>query len=593
MVFPGSAGHTLSIEFEASGAPRYCAPFAAETRLLEMVASGHSLPIVAEELCRCLESELGSASRCAMSVIDWGDLKFQSVVAPSLPPSFHEAMRGQRVAFETGPCARAACLKSQVIAADMELDPLWRFSGFRAVALAHGQKSCWSTPILAGSGEVLGTFAVLHDRPIFPTSSQHELIAKASRIGALAIEHTRRDALWVRYQEFVAQAQSLSATGSFAWRLATDEFSLSEQLYRIFALESSLPVTSSLILSRVHPEDRPALCACLERGCVERGDIAHEFRLLMPDQAVIHVRMAARATLDPHGRWEYIGAVQDVTQHRVCENALREARAELAYAARVTSLGALSASIAHEIKQPLSGIVTNASTCLRMLALDPPDLAGARETAKRTLRDGDRASDVITRLRALFTKKTVSGETLDLNQVAQEALTLAQSDLQCRRVTALTELADQVPIVRGDRIQLHQVVLNLILNAADAMGGIDDRPRRLKIRTQLDGANWVVLSVQDTGTGIGTHATRLFEPFYTTKSDGMGLGLSISRNIIASHGGRLWATPNDGPGATFCFSVPCARQDTLPALSLATSHRSLVAPARVSLENPGAAGLGL
>jgi signal transduction histidine kinase len=247
------------------------------------------------------------------------------------------------------------------------------------------------------------------------------------------------------------------------------------------------------------------------------------------------------------------------------EEALRQARADQAYAARVMSLGALSASIAHEIKQPLSGIITNAGTCLRMLAADPPDIAGARETARRTLRDGNRASDVITRLRALFTRRTANDETADLNQLALEAVTLALSDLQCRRVMVVTDLAQELPAVRGDRIQLHQVILNLILNAADAMGSVDERPRRLKIRTQRESPDRVLLCVEDTGTGFAAHEARLFDPFYTTKSDGMGIGLSISRAIIDMHGGRLWATQNEGPGATFWFCVPCeqAPADTL------------------------------
>lgn len=241
------------------------------------------------------------------------------------------------------------------------------------------------------------------------------------------------------------------------------------------------------------------------------------------------------------------------------EEALRQAQADLAYAARVMSLGALSASIAHEIKQPLSGIITNAGTCLRMLAADPPDVAGARETARRTLRDGNRASDVITRLRALFTRKSVSDETADLNQLALDAVTLALSDLQCRRIVVVTDLAQELPSVRGDRIQLHQVILNLILNAADAMAGVDDRPRLLKIRTQREGDERVLLCVEDTGTGFATQAAQLFQPFYTTKTDGMGIGLSISRAIIDSHGGRLWATMNEGPGATFWFCIPRER----------------------------------
>jgi signal transduction histidine kinase len=585
MVVVGCANDRLPLGLEIPSAGRSRMVFSAESRLLEMVACGYPLPTVAEALCRWVEPAVDSASRCAVSLIDWAALKFQDVVAPSLPSSFHDGIRGQPVVCETGPCARAACLNSRVIAADMESDPLWQFSGFRLMALAHGQRSCWSTPIVSGTGGVLGTFAVLHDKPGKPTSSQFDVIDRAAYIAGIAIERAQRDALTARYEGFLAQAQGLSAIGSFAWLSASNEINCSEHLYRIFAFDRSLPVTYPLILSRLHPEDLPELRFRLERGRIEGGDVAHEFRLLKPDGSVSHVRMAARATRDTQGRWEYLGAVQDVTQHRHCEEALREAKAELAYAARVMSLGALSASIAHEIKQPLSGIITNASTCLRMLAADPPDLAGARETAKRTLRDGNRASDIITRLRALFTKKTVSDQTLDLNQIAQEALALSLSDLRRRRVSVETEFSDAVPKVRGDRVQLHQVILNLILNAADAMGSVDNRARRLRIRTELDSANCVVLSVHDSGTGIGTHAARIFEPFYTTKNDGMGIGLAISHDIIVRHGGRLWATQNEGPGATFRFSIPRARKKLWSAPSVAPSHRRPVARVRALLQD--------
>jgi signal transduction histidine kinase len=218
----------------------------------------------------------------------------------------------------------------------------------------------------------------------------------------------------------------------------------------------------------------------------------------------------------------------------------------------------LTASIAHEVNQPLSGIITNASTCLRMLAADPPNVDGARETARRTIRDGNRASDVIMRLRALFGRKESTTEALDLNDTAREVIALSLSELQRSRVVLQTELADDLPPVTGDRIQLQQVILNLLRNASDAMSGIDDRPRRLLIRTERDAGEHVRLSVQDAGAGFEPQAAnRLFEAFYTTKSDGMGIGLSVSRSIIESHHGHLWAAPNEGPGATFSFSIPC------------------------------------
>jgi C4-dicarboxylate-specific signal transduction histidine kinase len=266
----------------------------------------------------------------------------------------------------------------------------------------------------------------------------------------------------------------------------------------------------------------------------------------------------AQATRDPAGQLEYIAAVRDVTARRLADEALDKARSELAHVARVMTLGALTASIAHEVNQPLSGIITNASTCVRMLDVDPPNVEGARETAKRTIRDGRRAADVITRLRALFTSKEAATELVDLNEATEEVIALSRTELERNGVITRTELAKELPLVMGDRVQIQQVILNLLRNGADAVSAVDDRPRELWFRTELEEGTSVRLSVQDSGIGFERQALdRIFQTFYTTKSDGMGIGLSVSRSIIENHGGRLWATPNDGPGVTFSFSIPC------------------------------------
>jgi C4-dicarboxylate-specific signal transduction histidine kinase len=252
----------------------------------------------------------------------------------------------------------------------------------------------------------------------------------------------------------------------------------------------------------------------------------------------------------------FTGFIRDISEKKRAETALTKARAELAKAARITTLGELTASIAHEVNQPLSGIVTNAGTCLRMLNGDPPNIDGARETARRTIRDGNRASDVITRLRALFSMKDINLEPVDLNDAAREVVALSISELQRNGIIVRHEFADELPSLRGDRIQLQQVILNLLRNASDAMNTIDDRPRQLFITTASD-VEHVRLAVKDTGVGFAPEvADRLFESFYTTKQDGMGIGLSISRSIIEAHRGHLWATLNDGPGSTFGFSIP-------------------------------------
>jgi signal transduction histidine kinase len=286
-------------------------------------------------------------------------------------------------------------------------------------------------------------------------------------------------------------------------------------------------------------------------------DFEWQYRLIMPDGSIKYLHAVAHATRDEDGQLEYIAAVQEVTARRLSEDALDEARAQLTYVARVTTLGVLTASIAHELNQPLSGIITNANTCLRMLGADPPDVDGARETAGRTIRDGNRASQVIARLRDLFTRKEATIEPLDLNDATREVIALSSSDLQRKRVILRQELSANLPPVNGDRVQLQQVMLNLLLNAADAMSDIDDRARDLVVSTRRDEGDRVVVTVRDAGIGLDLENTdKLFDPFYTTKSGGMGIGLSVSRSIIERHGGRLWVERNDGFGATFTFSIP-------------------------------------
>jgi PAS domain S-box-containing protein len=377
-----------------------------------------------------------------------------------------------------------------------------------------------------------------------------------------------------RSEAFLAEAQHLSRIGSFSWRVPTDEITWSEQLYRIFQIDRDSQVTFELIGTRIHPEDLSVFQEHIERSRRDGGGVQLEFRLQMPDGAVKYVHVVAHTRGD-HGELEYIGAVQDVTERRSSEEALSKARSELSRVARVTSLGLLTASIAHEVNQPLSGIVTNASTCLRMLAADPPNVDGARETARRTIRDGNRASEVITRLRALYGKKEPTIESVDLNEATREVIALSLSELQRNRVILRPELADDLPPVTGDRVQLQQVILNLIRNGSDAMSSVDDRPRQLLIRTERDQSDRVSLTVQDAGTGFDPQAVdRLFEGFYTTKNDGMGIGLSVSRSIIESHHGRLWATLNNGPGAAFSFSIPRGPE----AATGAESYRAIRTP---------------
>ena len=523
-----------------------------------MVASSRPLTDVLTALCKFVE-DTSSDCYCGVYLIDWSGSKFRIGAVPSLPATFNDPVDGLTVSPQVGPCGVAALTKTQVIATDLESDPLWQASAIRPLALAHGLRSQWSTPIYARDGRVLGTFAIFQRKSASPTQVQQDLIAQLTHIASIAIERALSEAALKRSEAFLAEAQHLARIGSFAWRVAKNEITWSEQLYRIFEFDPQVTVTLELIGTRVHPEDLALLQDMIERASSAASDFQYEHRLLMPDHSVKYLDMIAHGTRNEDGELEYIGAVQDVTNRRLSEEALGKARSELAHVARVMSLGALTASIAHEVNQPLSGIITNASTCMRMLDANPPNVDGARETVRRTIRDGHRASDVITRLRALFSRKDAATELVDLNEATREVFALALSDLQRNRVILKSELADELPMVEGDRVQLQQVMLNLLRNASDALSGVDDRPRQLVIRTERDGDGGVRLSVQDSGVGFEPDSiNKLFDSFYTTKGDGMGIGLSISRSIIENHHGRLWAQPNDGPGATFLFSLPCA-----------------------------------
>jgi PAS domain S-box-containing protein len=316
-------------------------------------------------------------------------------------------------------------------------------------------------------------------------------------------------------------------------------------------------------MTAVHPDDREAASRAFREGVRSGKGFSFETRSLCAQDGTYrwHLQQAV-ALRDPDGKvLKFVGTTTDIDEQKRAEEALSRTRAALAHVNRATSLGVLTASITHEVNQPLSGILTNAGTCLRMLNCDPPNIDGARETARRSVRDANRASEVITRLRALFRRKEAAEDWVDLNEAAREVIAMSLSELQAHGVTLKDELADALPAIKGDRIQLQQVILNLIRNAAEAMNSVAGRPRDLAIKTLLNDDNQVCLTVRDSGVGIDPAAVdQLFESFYTTKDEGMGIGLAVSRSIIEAHQGRLVARNNDGPGATFSFSLPQQRR---------------------------------
>ncbi len=534
-----------------------------------LIRQGLPLPVVLTALCQHFNATVHGCSSSIL-LLDRTGTRVRNGAGSGLPASYMKQLEGRRVRWTETPFGATIYAKTPVIV----LHPVSDTQLAEAVpAAAPGLELYELSPILSITGEPLGIFAVYQresrtDHPRF--HSAH--IAQFTNLASAAIERMRSDEALKRSAALLERTQQLSSTCCFSWCVETDEISWSKELGQLFELDAAdVPVTLELIGTRVHPEDLPSFHEVIERARSGVSDFEFEHRLLLPDNSVKYLHVVAHRTRDQEGELEYIGAVQDVTHRRHAEEALAKLRAELARAARVASLGVLTAAIAHEVNQPLAGIVTNASMCRRMLGVDPPDIERARESASRTIRDAERASEVIKRLRALFCKKGATYESLDLNEATREVVALSLSELERNKVIVRMELAAELPPVQGDRVQLQQVILNLLLNASDAMSGIDDRPRQIVIRTERDEEDRVQLSVRDTGVGFGSQgADRLFDAFYTTKSNGMGIGLSVSRSIIESHKGRLWATPNDGPGATFSFSIPSG-----PMTAAISSARSL------------------
>jgi PAS domain S-box-containing protein len=359
-----------------------------------------------------------------------------------------------------------------------------------------------------------------------------------------------------RTQEtYLAEAQQLSHTGSFGWNVITGNVFLSDEGRRIFEWPANEPLTLEKMLSRAHPEDLPHVHTSVERAAKDPRDFEFEHRLLLPSGAVKHVQVVARPMANGD-RTELIGAVMDVTAIRAAEEALRTARTELAHVMRVTSLGELTASIAHEVNQPLGAVVANAEACIGWLDRDQPDLVEARAAIARIVKDGLRAGEVIRRIRGLVKRAESDVTRLDINEVVIEAMSFLRHELERSGVSVRMEL-DADPInVLADRIQLQQVLINLVMNAIEAMQSMTDRPRDLRIRTQNDGAKAQV-AVVDGGIGIPQeHVKQMFEAFFTTKSRGMGMGLSICRSIIEAHNGRIWASSAESGGTTLEFSLP-------------------------------------
>jgi PAS domain S-box-containing protein len=365
-----------------------------------------------------------------------------------------------------------------------------------------------------------------------------------------------------RSEAYLTEAQKLSLTGGIAWDPASDDHFWSNETYQIMGFDRSVRPSMGLIMQRVHPDDRAHLQHEVDRAMQGAQNHDYESRLLMPDGQIKHVHVRAHRVKYASGKEEIVGALMDVTESRKAQAALDAVQTALAHACRMATLGEISASIAHEVNQPLAAIVANGQACLRFLSRETPDLNYVRGAIEWIVKDGNRAGEVIRRVRGLVRKADDQKTLLDVNDIASEVAALLQRELAAQRVTLRLEPASAMPLIVGDRVQLQQVIINLVLNSVDAMQAVTDRPRALLIRSHENAAHEIVIAVKDNGVGIPAEtADYLFDPFFSTKPSGLGIGLSICRSIVGDHGGRLWATNNTRePGATFQFALPSQQE---------------------------------
>jgi PAS domain S-box-containing protein len=520
---------------------------AGQHAVLEMIATGASLDAVLTRVVRLVEDH-SDGMLCSIVLLDEDGIHLRRGAAPSLPEAYNAAIEGAPIGPRAGSCGTAMYLGRQVIVTDVLVDPVWE--AYRALAVAHGFRACWSTPIMSSQKKVLGSFAMYYSQPRAPVPAELRMVDIAANISGIAIEHQQaQEAL--RHSEERNRA-ILRAIPDLMFILSADGVYLD-----YYAQDpSSLLVPPDHFLGKAFSEVLPpavagpiadAMAGTLVSGEPERIEFSLE-----PG----HVRQFYEAFVVRCDGDKFLSIVRDITDRKRAEMDAAIQSRELAHLSRVTTLGELSGAIAHELSQPMAAILINAQAARRLLSRDPVDLNELREVLDDIIANDKRAGAVIERLRALLKKGGGTFEPLDLNDVVNDVLALTRSELLARRVSVRTHLPSSALPVLGDRVQLQQVLLNLVLNACESMSVVDVDERLLTVTTGIENG-FVSMAVADRGVGIpDDQLTAVFEPFVTFRERGLGLGLAISRSIVIAHGGQIEARNNIDRGATFTCALP-------------------------------------
>jgi PAS domain S-box-containing protein len=534
---------------------------AGQSRVLEMIAADAPLADVLTNLVLLMERQ-AEGLRCSILLLNRDGKHVRHGAAPNLPDAYVKAVNGAPIGPRNGSCGTAMFTRRPVVVTDVMTDPLW--SDYRELAKICGLRACWSTPILSPQGEVLGSFAMYRQETRGPRPEEARLTEIATHIAGIAIERQRQQEI-LREREARISLAAESADLAF-WILYPEQNTawMSEKGRLIYGFDSKLPLTCDLILSRVHPDERAAVKTAYDRSCALYGTFESEHRLLLPYGKTRWVIMRGRCLKDEEGNLvETIGVTLDVSAQKQADLQLQHQRDEMAHRNRVSLMGEMTASFAHELNQPLTAIANNASAARRFLQRGNIDPALLQQLLQDMVADSQRAGEVIRGIRSLVRKETSVHALLDLNSVITETVRLVSTDVLSRESVVTTELDAQLPQVKATLVQIQQVLLNLIINALDAMEGLPPAERRIIISTRSDKGDVVEVSVRDFGTGLPKdQPDKVFDHFFSTKQKGMGMGLTIVRSIIEAHGGTIVAENAPARGARMIVRLPAVRGQT-------------------------------
>src|SRR5947208_9283278 len=533
--------------------------YAGQTRVLEMVAANAPLPEILTNLVLLMEAQ-AEGMLCSILVLTADSMRVRHSAAPSLPKAYVKAVNGGPIGPRNGSCGTAMYLKRPVVVTDVMTDPLW--ADYRDLAEICGLRACWSPPIFSHQGDVIGSYAMYRQEQRGPNAEEAHLTQIATHIAGIAIERQRVQET-LRERDARINLAAESADLAF-WVIYPEQNTawMSDKGRKIYGFDSKLPLTRDLICSRVHPDERAAVHAAFDRACASHGIFESEHRLVLPYGKTRWVIVRGRCLEDEHGSLlEIICVTIDLSAQKQSDLQLQVQREELARLSRIALMGEMTASLGHELNQPLAAIANNAAAARRFFDRGQIDPAILKELLADITAASHRAGEVINGIRGMARKGKSTRSRLNLNDVIRDTLRLVRSDILIRETAVVTDFDSLLPDVEAAPVQIQQVLLNLIMNALDAVEALPPAKRRIIISTRSLEGNSAEVSVRDFGAGLpNDRPDKVFDHFFSTKAEGTGMVLTIARSIVEAHAGTLGAEDAEGGGALFFFHLPAAQR---------------------------------